>query len=104
MLYLVSEIVLVDDASEHKHLGDQLEEYTRRLPVKVSIHRIIFYLELHRSNQIRLMGCPTSILQIQNDFTKLKIKHSFMICNWYFSLHRTTDIHYDSFVCNTHRV
>lgn len=54
-MYLVSEIVLVDDASGHKHLGAQLEEYTRRLPVKVSIHRLIFYLELHRSDQIRLL-------------------------------------------------
>jgi len=54
-MYLVSEIVLVDDASGHEHLGAQLEEYTRRLPVKVSIHRLIFYLELHRSDQIRLL-------------------------------------------------
>ena len=91
MLYLVSEIVLVDDASWRS---------TRSFNTQDNILLGITQIE---SNQT-FRGCPTSILQIQNDFTKLKIKPGLMICNWYFSLHRTTDIHYDYFVCNTHRV
>ena len=30
---LLTEIILVDDASEHDHLGQQLEDYVSTLPV-----------------------------------------------------------------------
>ena len=39
---LLKEIILVDDASsgeEHKHLGNELEEYVSQLPVPVIIVR-----------------------------------------------------------------
>jgi len=36
---LVEEILLVDDASEHEHLGPQLENYVSRLPVSVRVLR-----------------------------------------------------------------
>jgi len=36
---LVEEIILVDDASEHDHLGKQLEEYVAKLPVHTKVLR-----------------------------------------------------------------
>lgn len=36
---LVEEIILVDDASEHDHLGQKLEEYVARLPVPIKVLR-----------------------------------------------------------------
>ena len=39
ILFLVSEIVLVDDASEHLHLQKKLEDYVSALPILVKIIR-----------------------------------------------------------------
>jgi len=36
---LLSEILLVDDASEHEHLGQDLEDYVRTLPIPVKVLR-----------------------------------------------------------------
>ena len=36
---LVEEILLVDDASEHSHLGQQLEDYCAKLPVSTRVLR-----------------------------------------------------------------
>lgn len=36
---LVHEIILVDDKSEHKHLGSQLEEYVAKLPIPTRVVR-----------------------------------------------------------------
>lgn len=36
---LVEEIILVDDASEHDHLGQDLEDYVRKLPLPVKVLR-----------------------------------------------------------------
>ena len=38
-MFLVSEIVLVDDASEHLHLQKKLEDYVSALPILVKIIR-----------------------------------------------------------------
>lgn len=36
---LVEEIILVDDASEHEHLGQELEDYVKTLPIPVYVLR-----------------------------------------------------------------
>ena len=36
---LVEEIILVDDASEQEHLGSELEDYVKNLPLPVSVLR-----------------------------------------------------------------
>jgi polypeptide N-acetylgalactosaminyltransferase len=38
-LELVEEVILVDDASEQDHLGQELEDYVSRLPIKVHVLR-----------------------------------------------------------------
>jgi polypeptide N-acetylgalactosaminyltransferase len=36
---LVEEVILVDDASEQEHLGQQLEDYVAKLPIPVRVFR-----------------------------------------------------------------
>jgi len=54
---LVEEIILVDDASEHDHLGSELEEYAAKLPVPVHVLRTGVRSGLIRA---RLLGAKSA--------------------------------------------
>jgi len=56
-LSLLTEIILVDDASEHTHLGTQLEEYVTGLPVLVKVLRSKTRIGLIRA---RLLGADNA--------------------------------------------